>query len=67
MADRTITDSIEENAKDGIKRASDDNGSMEVLPLQEQIAADKYVRGQRAATRSALPIRHVKNVLPGSV
>lgn len=66
MADETIESAIESNAT-GPKRASDDNGSFEQHPLQDQIAADKYVKGQRAATRTALPIKHVKNVMPGPV
>jgi hypothetical protein len=66
MADETIESAIESNAT-GPRRASDDNGSFEQHPLQDQIAADKYIRQQRAATRTALPIKHVKNVMPGSV
>lgn len=66
MADETIEDAIASNAT-GPKRASDDNGSFEQHDLDKQIAADKYIKGQRAATRTALPIKHVKNVMPGSI
>lgn len=66
MADETIEDAITSNAM-GPKRASDDNGSFENHDLDKQIAADKYTKGQRAVTRNALPIKHVKNVMPGSV
>lgn len=65
MADEDeIQSAIETNAT-GPRRASDDNGSFEQHPLQDQIEADKYIRGRRAASRNALPIKHVKNVLPG--
>jgi hypothetical protein len=63
MAD-DLTDSIEENAA-APKRASGDTGSMESHSLPDQIAADRYIKANKAARRG-LGIRHVKLIPPGA-
>jgi hypothetical protein len=47
MADDDIADQIEADAQ-GAKKATGDFGSYEKHSLQDQIAADKYIRGIRA-------------------
>ena len=64
MADE-IDKTIEENAK-GPKRASGDSGSVEQHPLNDQIAADRYLASKKAAKSRGLGIRLTKLVPPGS-
>lgn len=54
-----LIDSIEANAAKP-KRIQIDGNSTEQHPLQDQIAADQYVRERRASSRSTLPIRTTK-------
>jgi len=65
MADDTLKDAIEENAK-GPKRAKGDSGEMEQHSLQDQIAADRYLATKDAAKRKGLPFRTTKLVPPGT-
>lgn len=61
MADST------DNIHDAIsqpKKASGDGQSMEMHSLPDQIAADRYVREQKAANSRKLPIRTAK-IKPG--
>lgn len=60
-----ISDAIAQSAKDGILRSQGDTGSMEEHPLQDRIAADRYVKGKNAS-RTGLGIRFVKIIPPGS-
>lgn len=64
MADETIESAIESNAT-GPRRASDDNGSFEQHPLQDQISADKYLRNKSAASKG-IGLRHVRMVPPSA-
>jgi hypothetical protein len=66
MADDTLESSIEQNAKDGIKRASGDQGSMEQHPLTEQIEADRYLSSKKAARVGFGGLRLVKLIPPGA-
>jgi hypothetical protein len=59
-----LEDSILENAQ-GPRRASGDSGSMEQHSLQDQIAADRYLKS-KAAAKKGLGIRMVKLVPPGA-
>ncbi len=58
---------IEQNAT-GPKQVSADGVSVQQQPLQDQIAADKYVAGKRAFSRNpAKAFTRVKIVPPGTV
>lgn len=57
--DNTIRDSAS-----GPKRARGDAGEMEQHPLKDQIAADKYLAGKRAAAGKGLGIK-VAKISPG--
>ena len=49
MPDDDIADQIEEDAL-GPKKATGDFGSYEKQSVQDQIAADRYLRGRRGGT-----------------
>ena len=55
---------IRENAA-GPKRASGDSGSVEQHPLNDQIAADRYLASKKATRSKGLGIRLSKLVPPG--
>ena len=58
---------IEQNAT-GPKQVSADGVSVQQQPLQDQIAADKYLAGKRAASKNpAKAFTRVKIVPPGTV
>ena len=67
MAEDTIEDAIERNAK-GPKKVTGDSGSTEQHPLPDQIAADKYVRSKQATSSSGtgLGLRYTKLIPPNS-
>lgn len=64
MADE-IKDAIIENAT-GPKRATGDEGSIEQHSLQDQIAADRHVKGSEAAKKPARGMRFTKMIMPGT-
>ena len=61
-----LTESIAESAA-GPKRVRGDNLEVEVHPLPDQIAADRYVKSNAAASRAPLGLRFRKLVPPGAV
>jgi hypothetical protein len=63
MADDDIADQIEADAQ-GAKKATGDFGSYEKHSLQDQIEADRYVRGLRAQ-RTGTGFKLSKFVPPG--
>ena len=64
MADE-LADAIRENAA-GPAEAHGDSGGMKQHPLVDQIAADKYLAGKRAAANPASALTRVKIVPPGT-
>lgn len=64
--DLDLADAIAENAA-GPKRAKGDNGEMEQHSLQDQIAADRYLRNREAAKAGPRALRVSRIVPPGSV
>ena len=64
MAD-DLSDTISENAQ-GPKDASGDSGSISQHSLQDQIAADRYLKSQEAAQSAGLGVRLIKLVPPGA-
>jgi hypothetical protein len=58
-----LDNTIRENAA-GPKGASGDSGSVEQHPLNDQIAADKYLESKQASRSKGLGIKLVK-VSPG--
>ena len=66
MAD-DLKDKIKQNAE-GPKQASVDGVSTQQHPLPDQIAADKYLAGKRAASKNpAKAFTRIKIVPPGTV
>ncbi|MFO0828016.1 MAG: hypothetical protein U0572_07675 [Phycisphaerales bacterium] len=61
-----LTDAIRENAAAGIARASGDSGTVEQMPVSEQIAADKYVKAAQANRRSPFGLRIAKILFGGT-
>ena len=55
---------IRDNAA-GPKKATGDSGSVEQHPLNDQIAADRYLASKQAARSKGLGIRLAKLVPPG--
>jgi hypothetical protein len=51
VADEDIENAIEESATSGIRRVTSDGTSTETHSIQDQIAADRYLKSQRAARR----------------
>ena len=67
MTDPTpLENAIAENAT-GPKRAQGDSGSVEQHPLQDQIAADRYLASKQAMKAKNQGIRITKIVPPGAV
>lgn len=64
-----IQTNIQANAEAGIRRAAGDGQSVEQHSLPDQIAADKYIKGEANKTR-AFPLRRMlsrtKGASPGS-
>lgn len=60
-----LTDAIRENAA-GPKRAQGDSGSVEQHPLQDQIAAYRYLASKQAAASPAKALRLTRLVPPGA-
>jgi len=60
-----LDNTIRDNAA-GPKRATGDSGSVEQHPLDDQIAADRYLASKKAARSKGLGIRLSKLVPPGS-
>jgi hypothetical protein len=60
-----LANTIRENAN-GPRSASGDTGSMQQHPLPDQIAADKYLAGKRAAANPAKGFTRLKIVPPGT-
>ncbi len=58
-SDLNLEDAIRENAA-GPKRAQGDSGSIDQHPLQDQIAADKYLASKQAMKSKGLGIKTVK-------
>lgn len=56
---------IEKNAK-GPKRAKGDSAEIEQHPLQDQMAADRYLNSKKAARAKGLGIRKTKMIPPGT-
>jgi hypothetical protein len=48
------------------KKAVGDQGSMEQQPLQDMIAADKYLHAKDGAAKNHMGMRFVKLVPPGA-
>ncbi|NLI00019.1 MAG: hypothetical protein GX446_11090 [Chthonomonadales bacterium] len=61
----TLDTQIRDNAA-GPKKATGDSGSVEQHPLNDQIAADRYLASKKAALSRGLGIRMSKLVPPGS-
>lgn len=67
MSDPTdLTEALVDNAT-GPKRAKGDQGEMEQHSLPDQIAVDRYVRNQAAASAGPRALRVSRIVPPGSV
>ena len=65
MAD-PVADKILESAQ-GPKRVRGDSGEVDQHPLQDQIAADKYLKAKDATSGTKLGIRTVQLIPPGSI
>ena len=63
MSESDLDNAIEENAT-GPKRATGDSGSVEQHPLEDQIAADKYLAAKKAVRSKGLGIKLAK-IAPG--
>lgn len=61
----TISEAIDENAR-GPKRVQVGNESVEAHPIQDQIAADRYAKGQSAAAKNHFGIRFGQIIPPGA-
>ena len=67
--EKTVTENLDTQIRDnaaGPKRATGDSGSVEQHPLNDQIAADRYLASKKAARSRGLGIRMSKLVPPGS-
>ena len=65
----TVADDLEETIRtnaDGPAEAHGDAGGMKQHSLPDQIAADKYLAGKRAAANPAKGFTRVKIVPPGT-
>lgn len=65
MAEKTISDAIQENAT-GPAKATGDQGSFEQHSLQDQIAADRYLAAKAAASKAHRGLRFTRIVPPGA-
>lgn len=63
----TIKEAIEENATDGLRKASGDSGSATKHSLPDQIAADLHLRGASVPKKRRLGMVFRKCVPPGTV
>ena len=67
--EKTVTENLDTQIRDnaaGPKKATGDSGSVEQHPLNDQIAADRYLASKKAARSRGLGIRMSKLVPPGS-
>ena len=65
----TVAENLDTQIRDnaaGPKKATGDSGSVEQHPLNDQIAADRYLASKKAARSRGLGIRMSKLVPPGS-
>lgn len=60
-----LDQAIRDNAA-GPRRAQGDSGSVEQHPLQDQIAADRYLASKQAAASPAKALRFTRLVPPGA-
>lgn len=60
-----LDQAIRDNAG-GPRRAQGDSGSVEQHPLQDQIAADRYLASKQAAASPAKALRFTRLVPPGA-
>lgn len=60
-----LDQAIRDNAA-GPRRAQGDSGSVEQHPLQDQIAADRYLASKAAAASPAKALRLTRLVPPGA-
>jgi len=61
----TISEAIDENAR-GPKRVQVGNQSVEAHPLPDQIAADRYTKGESGASKNHLGMRFIQIIPPGA-
>lgn len=61
----TISEAIDENAR-GPKRVQVGNQSVEAHPIQDQIAADRYAKGESGTSRNHMGLRFMKIIPPGA-
>jgi len=67
--EKTVAENLDTQIRDnaaGPKKATGDSGSVEQHPLNDQIAADRYLASKKAARSRGLGIRLSKLVPPGS-
>ena len=67
--EKTVAENLDTQIRDnaaGPKKATGDSGSVEQHPLNDQIAADRYLASKKAAQSKGLGIRMSKLVPPGS-
>ena len=66
--EKTVAENLDTQIRDnaaGPKKATGDSGSVEQHPLNDQIAADRYLSSKQAARSKGLGIRLAKLVPPG--
>jgi hypothetical protein len=61
----SIADAIRDNAA-GLKKASNDAGSVEQHPIADQIVADRYLASKQAVSRRNRGLRISRIVSPGT-
>jgi len=61
-----IQTNIQTNAENAIRRAAGDGQSVEQHSLPDQIAADRYVKGEGNKSRSGFPVRRMLAKPPGA-
>jgi len=67
--EKTVAENLDTQIRDnaaGPKKATGDSGSVEQHPLNDQIAADRYLASKKAARSRGLGIRMSKLVPSGS-
>ena len=67
--EKTVAENLDTQIRDnaaGPKKATGDSGSVEQHPLNDQIAAARYLASKKAARSRGLGIRLSKLVPPGS-
>jgi hypothetical protein len=60
----SVSEAIERTAKEGVQRATADGVSVDAIDIEKQIAADKYLRAQTAASRNHLGLSF-RRIVPG--